>query len=153
MVWKRSMLDNSQRSQKVKKFQCLINTENELMIEIKKMWPVINAIKKIITNCNALNWQESNSRMPIRYLWERCILREKINIHRSFHKCKMKGINQCNTKSEYNMPSISAEEIKIKEYQNHFEHWNRNEYHFSMLYYEVKIEVYKKCKVAITWVN
>ena len=51
------------------------------------------------------------------------------------------------------MPSISAEEVKMKEYWNHSEHWGRDEYHLSMLYYEVRIEVYEKCEVITIWVN
>ena len=36
----------------------------------------------------------------------------------------------------------------MKEYQNHSEHWGRNEYHLSAFYYEVKIEVYEECEVT-----
>ena len=35
----------------------------------------------------------------------------------------------------------------MKKYQNHFEHWDKDKYYFSALYYTVKIEVYEKCEV------
>lgn len=92
--------------------------------------------------------------MLIKYLWERCMLKEKINSHRSSHKCKAKGINWCGTELEYNVLSISAEEIKIKEYQNHSKHWDRSEYYLSALCYKVKIEVYKYVKLLkFKWIN
>ena len=137
----------------MKKFQHLINTRNESMIKVKRVWSVINAIRKATINCNTLNWQESSSRMPIRHLWGRCILKEKINAHKRPHRCKMKGINWCGTESEYNVPSISAEEIKMEKYQNHFEHWNRDECHLSAFCYEVEIEAYKEYKIVIIWMN
>ena len=153
MVWRRPTLDNSQKSQEMKKFQHLINTESKLMIKVRKVWPVINAIRKTTTNHNALNWQESSSRMSIRHLWGRCMLREKTSTHRSFHRCKTKGISQCGTGPEHSVPSISAEEAKMEKYQNHFKHWDRNEYYLSALCYEVKIKVHKECEVTTIWVN
>ena len=137
----------------MKKFQHLINTKNELMIEARRMWPVINAIRKATTNHNALNWQGSSSRMPIRHLWGRCVLREKTSAHRSSHRCKVKGSSWCDAESEYSVPSISAGEIKVKGYQSHSEHWGRGECYLSALYYEIKIEVYEGCEVVTTWMN
>ena len=137
----------------MKRFQHLVNIKGELMTKTKKVWSVINAIRKATTNCNALNQQESSSRMLIRYLWGRCVLREKTSTHRSPHRCKAKGSNQCGTGPEHNVPSINAGEVKLKEYQNHSEHWNRDEYHLSALCYEVKIEIHEECRIATIWVN
>ena len=134
----------------MKKFQHLVNTRSELMIGARRVWSVINAIRKAITNHNALNWQKSSLRMSIRHLWGRCMLKEKINTHRRPCRHKAKGINQCNTESEYNVPSISAEEVKIEGYQNHFEHWNRGEYYLSIFCYRVKIEAHKECEIVTT---
>ena len=65
----------------------------------------------------------------------------------------MKSSSQCGTGSEHNVFSISAGEVKMKRYWNHFEHWSRNEYHFSVLYYEVRIEVYEECGVITIWMD
>ena len=32
----------------------------------------------------------------------------------------------------------------MKRYWNYSEHWNKDEYHFSVFYYEVEIEIHKK---------
>ena len=137
----------------MKKFQCLINTESELMIKAKRMWSVINAIKKIITNCNILNWQKSSLKISIRHLWGRCMLKEKTSTHRKPCECKMKSINWCGTEAEHNVLSISAKEVKMEKYWNHSEHWDRDEYHFSVLCYEIEINVHKECEVITIWIN
>ena len=48
------------------------------------------------------------------------------------------------------MPSISAGEVKVKGYQNHFEHWDGDEYHLSALCYKVRIEAHERCEVVTT---
>ena len=88
--------------------------------------------------------------MPTRHLWEKCVLKKKTSVHRSPCRCKAKSSNQCGTGSKHSVLSISAGEVKVKEYQNHSEHWGRGEYHLSALYYKIKIEVYKECEIIIT---
>ena len=66
---------------------------------------------------------------------------------------KQKALTDVTHKSEHNVFSISAEEVKIKKYWNHFEHWDKNEYHFSAFCYKVRIEAHKECEVITIWMN
>ena len=81
------------------------------------------------------------------------MLKKKISIHKRSHRHKVKGINWCDTGPKHSVPSISAGGVKMKGYQSHSEHWNKGECHFSVLYYEVKIEVYEECEVTTIWMN
>ena len=60
----------------------------------------------------------------------------------------MKGSSQCGAGPEHNVFGISAGEVKVKGYQSHSEHWDRDECHFSVLCYKIRIEVYEKCEVT-----